>query len=409
MFFKSVVSNVYTAKKLVLMKKEEMFIEFIPDQTPVPQAPKPVKSVPQKPVISAVDMILGEEGMDTTSKHNNHEFDSNCKICISKVKEKQAMVELMARDREEILQDRKRRRELGKQKPKTSSPKDFTELESSSSSRRYGFSPVRSSPLSFDQNEGPSTSGRTKWSPNAIDHFDSTLDRSLSPRGYSRGRPSTPKNRALTPPPGVSPDRFRVRKLSPGPKVDYSQSQWEEPLDHPVGYDHVKDVPTSNIKYPMRTPGDSRYPIRTPGSDLSYPMDDNRYSGRSSRRKEFGAGFPTTDSTPWRNESRMNNNYFNSGRRNETDFDEFYNHSESPPIELGPSPTSPSRSFGFEQSSRSFEFETPQSSRTLDFRSPKNEAVSLWTTLVLFNFVLVYKGFQNESYHMEWTDEGRRI
>ncbi|KAE9551135.1 hypothetical protein FO519_005644 [Halicephalobus sp. NKZ332] len=406
MFFKSVVSNVYTAKKLVLMKKEEMFLEFTPEQTPAPQAPKVVKNVPKTPVASAVDIILGEEGMDTTSKHNSHEFDSNCQICISKMKEKQATMELMARDREELLQDRKRRRELGKQKAKPPSPTNPDRWESSSSSGKNKWSSATTTPVNSDRWE-PSTSGKHRWSPTAatspmktnrreassssqrprwspnamIDHVDNISDRSFSPsrnqspKGYSRMRSSTPKkSKVITPPPGVSPDRFAVKRISPGGRNE-SSSLWEKPMDRPVGYDELR----STLKE------DTRHPIRTPG--MRFPNMDSHTSWRKEQ---------------WR-ESRANNNYFNSERRVQGDFEEVYRHPmESPPLELGPSPNSPSRFFDMERSSgnmslddsgRSLEFE-PQ--RNPEHRSPRNEGVSLWTTMssTIWTGQLAGEGFE---------------
>lgn len=121
MFFKNVVTNVYTAKKLVTLTKEQMMINAEEPQklngTPINSPIKnPIqnrafaKAKPStKAAISAVDMILGEEGADTTLKHNSHEFDSNCQICLRKVAERKAQMELIEKDREEEMEDRKRR------------------------------------------------------------------------------------------------------------------------------------------------------------------------------------------------------------------------------------------------------------------------------------------------------------
>lgn len=114
MFFKSVVTNVHSAKKLITMKKEEMVIALEPIETLPQKLPPKPKPRPQPPPVSqhkvnALDSILGDETSDTTDKHNTHEFDSRCKICVDKVRLKQTQIELMMKDREELLEDRRRR------------------------------------------------------------------------------------------------------------------------------------------------------------------------------------------------------------------------------------------------------------------------------------------------------------
>lgn len=116
-FFKSVVTNVYNAKKLVTLTKEQMMVEATEDPknnevstTRTVSHNTFAQSKPSKPALSAVDMILGEEGADTTLKHNSHEFDSNCQICIRKVAERKAAMEAREQELEEEFEREKERR-----------------------------------------------------------------------------------------------------------------------------------------------------------------------------------------------------------------------------------------------------------------------------------------------------------
>uniref|UniRef100_A0A914QZJ7 Uncharacterized protein n=1 Tax=Panagrolaimus davidi TaxID=227884 RepID=A0A914QZJ7_9BILA len=230
MFFKNVVTNVYTAKKLVTLTKEQMIINAEEPQrlngTPINSPIKnPIqnrafaKAKPStKAAISAVDMILGEEGADTTLKHNSHEFDSNCQICLRKVAERKAQMELIEKDREEEMEDRKRRKELGKNR------------------RRDNKSP-------------PSRPSRSRWerdrkSPSRYDRDEHEFD---DPFSMSPHRNSPPPRRRDSP--RRSPPR-RKRHDSPTPEeLEFHRSQSFNSTSIPAPLRH--DSPTRAL---VRTP-----------------------------------------------------------------------------------------------------------------------------------------------------------
>uniref|UniRef100_A0A914Y088 TFIIS central domain-containing protein n=1 Tax=Panagrolaimus superbus TaxID=310955 RepID=A0A914Y088_9BILA len=246
MFFKNVVTNVYTAKKLVTLTKQEMIInteESVkfngtpisspikgPTQNRVFAKVKPSPKLSSKPVVSAVDMILGEEGADTTLKHNSHEFDSNCQICLRKVAERKAQMELIEKDREEEIEDRKRRKELGKNRKrenksppsrpsrsrweKTSSRRSLERQSSPRYGGDYDFddpfsndqnSPRRDSPRRGSPRDSPRRRNRQGSPPRDFHRSQSFTTTSMPPRHDS----PPPHGLIRTPPPGKSFTTFK--------------------------------------------------------------------------------------------------------------------------------------------------------------------------------------------------------
>uniref|UniRef100_A0A7E4ZXA4 SET domain-containing protein n=1 Tax=Panagrellus redivivus TaxID=6233 RepID=A0A7E4ZXA4_PANRE len=278
MFFKKVVTNGYTAQKLVLMKKDEMYISPEADTTPAkPIAPVPKfarKRLPTKPVLSAVDKILGEEGADTTLKHNSHEYDSNCQICAKNTAARRAALEQAEKDREEEMEERKRRklmkekeREERASRPRFEKPvhhhrkveDDFDDIYDGFGGGNDDFRPVspprtgQSSRWNDFKPVSPrASSSGSRWDYGRDRGFDSrrrndsewrrdnpepSYDRgySLSPGSPPPAQPPAPMNRPMspremTPPPGVSPDRLAVKHVSQRePTPDFSRDISPDP------------------------------------------------------------------------------------------------------------------------------------------------------------------------------------